>query len=176
MREIIERQADRLPRLAWVLTSDKNEIEDLCQEALAKLTSPAVLARFRLEGSLDGYLARVATREMVSYLRSQGKTWRQTSAVEALPEPARPEAPATQGAGIDEALRVAFRGLPARARLVVLLIAVEDMSYAGVAAMLDMEVGTVKSTYSRARGTLRAALDPPAGNLSGPSERQTPDG
>ena len=55
-------------------------------------------------------------------------------------------------------MRAALGGLPERARAVVLLVAVGDLSYAEVAAALDMEVGTVKSTYSRARSALRAQL------------------
>jgi RNA polymerase sigma factor (sigma-70 family) len=55
-------------------------------------------------------------------------------------------------------MRRALLGLPERARSVVLLVAVGDMGYAEVATVLGMEVGTVKSTYSRARSTLRAAL------------------
>ena len=55
-------------------------------------------------------------------------------------------------------MRPALLGLPERARAVVLLVAVGDLGYAEVARVLGMEVGTVKSTYSRARVTLRAAL------------------
>ena len=40
----------------------------------------------------------------------------------------------------------------------VLLVAVGDLSYIEVAHALDMEVGTVKSTYSRARSALRKSL------------------
>ena len=55
-------------------------------------------------------------------------------------------------------MRRALLVLPERARTVVLLVAVGDLSYAEVATALGMEVGTVKSTYSRARAQLRAEL------------------
>lgn len=165
LREIIESQADRMPRIARALTRDTNELEDLSQEALAKVSSPSVLLRYRGEGPLDGYLGRVATRAMVSYLRSQGKTWRNTLTVEALPEPAPRDDDGTPLADLDHDVRAAISRLPVRARLVLILIAIEDLSYRDVAETLEMEVGTVKSTYSRARFALRSQLRPQPGQV-----------
>ncbi len=158
LREIIESQADRMPRIARALTRNTNELEDLAQEALAKISSPSVLRRYRGDGPLDGYLGRVATWAMVSYLRSQGKTWRNTLMVESLPEPPPHDDDGTPLRDLDDEVRAAIGRLPVRARLVLILIAVEDLSYKDVAETLEMEVGTVKSTYSRARFALRSQL------------------
>jgi DNA-directed RNA polymerase specialized sigma24 family protein len=55
-------------------------------------------------------------------------------------------------------MRAALAELPQRARLVVLLIAVGDLSLADTATTLGLEVGTVKSIYSRVRSQLRRSL------------------
>jgi len=53
----------------------------------------------------------------------------------------------------------ALERLPAAHREVLLLIALEEMSYREVAEIIGVPVGTVMSRLSRARGSLRAMLD-----------------
>ncbi|VVE77201.1 RNA polymerase sigma factor [Pandoraea sputorum] len=72
---------------------------------------------------------------------------------------------------LDEALR----HLPDEQRAIVLLVGLEDMSYADVAATLRVPIGTVMSRLSRARQRLRdlmAGGTPPAQSVqTGPSAR-----
>ena len=49
--------------------------------------------------------------------------------------------------------------LPELHREVILLVALEDMSYREVAEIIGVPVGTVMSRLSRARSALRAMLD-----------------
>lgn len=56
-------------------------------------------------------------------------------------------------------LQSALRGLPPDHREVLLLVGVEQLSYAEAAALLGIPIGTVMSRLSRARVALRAALD-----------------
>lgn len=56
-------------------------------------------------------------------------------------------------------LQAALRGLPPDHREVLLLVGVEQLSYAEAAALLGIPIGTVMSRLSRARVALRAALD-----------------
>jgi RNA polymerase sigma-70 factor (ECF subfamily) len=55
-------------------------------------------------------------------------------------------------------LDCALQQLPAEEREVLLLVGLEEMSYAEVAKTLDVPVGTVMSRLSRARGRLRVLL------------------
>jgi RNA polymerase sigma-70 factor (ECF subfamily) len=49
--------------------------------------------------------------------------------------------------------------LPEEQRAVLLLVAVEDLSYADAAAVLNVPVGTVMSRLSRARDRLQQEMD-----------------
>ncbi|MNL40587.1 ECF RNA polymerase sigma factor SigR [compost metagenome] len=49
--------------------------------------------------------------------------------------------------------------LPADQRAVLLLVAMEDMSYEDTARILDIPIGTVMSRLSRARTRLRALME-----------------
>jgi len=53
----------------------------------------------------------------------------------------------------------ALDALPPEQRSVVLLVSVEDVSYAEAARMLDIPIGTVMSRVSRGRERLQRALD-----------------
>lgn len=56
-------------------------------------------------------------------------------------------------------LKAALARLPAEQREVLLLVAVEGMSYAEVARALDVALGTVMSRLSRGRERLRELMD-----------------
>ena len=143
---------------AWNLAGGGQDPQDLVQEALLKITTRGVLERYRGDGPLDAYLLAVGVRAMISASR-RTRLARERSFATGEPEQhaggrADPAPP-----GLSGGMRRALLGLPERARAVVLLVAVGDLGYAEVARVLGMEVGTVKSTYSRARATLRAALN-----------------
>ena len=55
--------------------------------------------------------------------------------------------------------------LPEEQRAVLLLVAVEDLSYAEAARVLDIPVGTVMSRLSRAREKLQQELERPADQI-----------
>lgn len=70
---------------------------------------------------------------------------------------ASPEDTVTDRA-LDEDLSTALAGLDETFRIVLLLIDVDDLSYAEVADLLDIPVGTVMSRLSRARDRVRTQL------------------
>jgi RNA polymerase sigma-70 factor (ECF subfamily) len=55
--------------------------------------------------------------------------------------------------------------LPGEQRSIILLVSLEDMSYAQVAAVLGIPIGTVMSRLSRARERLRQILEHPGGSI-----------
>ncbi|HUX81661.1 MAG TPA: RNA polymerase sigma factor [Halothiobacillus sp.] len=77
-------------------------------------------------------------------------------------------------------LQDALRHLPREQRTVVLLVAVEQLSYQDVARSLDIPLGTVMSRLSRGRARLRELMDDcpqtsgqTSGPISGPISGQT---
>ncbi len=55
-------------------------------------------------------------------------------------------------------LQVAMQELPESMRTILLMVAVDELSYEAAAALLTVPVGTVRSRLSRARTALRAKL------------------
>jgi RNA polymerase sigma-70 factor (ECF subfamily) len=157
LRELLGRLTPRLRAAAWNLGGAGHDPQDLVQEALLRITSTDVLGRYRGEGPLDGYLLAVGVRAMISAAR-RTRTERERSFLTDEPEHHAAGRDDPDPAGLSADMRRALLVLPERARSVVLLVAVGDLGYAEVATALGMEVGTVKSTYSRARASLRAAL------------------
>jgi RNA polymerase sigma-70 factor, ECF subfamily len=158
LRALLTRLAGRLRTVAWSIARDHHEAEDLCQEALLKICQPAVLRGYRGDGPLDAYLRRVAVREMISSRRTRAvQSWNRIVLAEELPEPgdmgAVPGAPQ-----LAPDLRAAMDALPERAREVVVLIVLGELSYEETSQATGLKLGTVRSTYFRARAQLADAL------------------
>jgi RNA polymerase sigma-70 factor, ECF subfamily len=99
-------------------------------------------------------------RRAISHRRideSRKRRLRPLIRLEAVPEPQ------AEGRDADpilnERLRRLVEGLPANARMVVLLRYQEDLDPTEIAGMLDMPISTVKSHLHRSLTVLRAKLD-----------------
>lgn len=140
-------------RLAYVLTGDAAEAEDVVAEAFARM-----YPHFAKGGIEDpgAYLRRTVVNVVRGRFRRLG-TRRRFEARARLVEP-------SVGSGDDriverDALHAALASLAPRQRAAVVLRVVEDLSEAETAAMLGISVGTVKAYVSRGLERLRAVLD-----------------
>ena len=141
----------RLRRYARALVSDRARADDLVQDTLERAWNKFHL--WRPGSDLRAWLFTVMHNVHVNQVRA--------SRDHAVLDDEGPEmAVATvQGASLEiRDLERALAVLPPEQREVLLLIALEDMSYAEVAAMLDIPIGTVMSRLSRAREKLRALM------------------
>lgn len=141
----------RLRRYARALVSDRARADDLVQDTLERAWNKFHL--WRPGSDLRAWLFTVMHNVHVNQVRA--------SRDHAMLDDEGPEmaVAAVQGASLEiRDLERALAVLSPEQREVLLLIALEDMSYAEVAAMLDIPIGTVMSRLSRAREKLRALM------------------
>src|SRR5262249_43960882 len=142
--------------------------QDLVQDALVRGYEAFVQGRFR-EGSNDrAWLFRILTNGFINESRRRARgaainLETLTAGGDVAPESlqARPEDQpelALMASLLEEPLERALAALSDEARLVVLLVDVEQLSYQEAAQALGVPVGTVRSRLSRARLQLHERL------------------
>lgn len=145
-----------LRRYARALTGDAWAADDLVQDTLERACSRW---RLWLAGSdLRAWLFTVMHNLFVSQYRSRSKE-SLLAVSDALPDEVQ-GAVATPDLRMD--LQRCLMRLPDEQREVLLLVTLEDLSYADVARITGTQVGTVMSRLSRARERLRTLMDAPA--------------
>jgi RNA polymerase sigma factor (sigma-70 family) len=145
----------RLRRYARALTGDRHAADDLVQDTLERgWTKLSLFSRLDRGGRLDRWLLAIMHNVFVNQYRSR------PPAAEPLDELyAEPAARPTQEDGLAVSdLQRALGGLPAEQREVLLLVALEEYSYAEAADIVGVPVGTVMSRLARARDKLHAQL------------------
>ena len=156
--EIVELHSDRVYRLAYRLTGDRHDAEDLTQEVFVRVFRS--LSSYT-PGTFEGWLHRITTNLFLDQARrkqrirfdalSDERAERLTSTA---PTPDAAYADRTFDADIERALAT----LPPDFRAAVVLCDVEGLSYEEIAKILDAKLGTVRSRIHRGRSMLRAAL------------------
>lgn len=146
-RAYVAARSTALLRTAYLLTGNRPDAEDLLQTALAK--TYLAWDRIREREALDGYVRRVMVNTQTSFWRRR----RPEIAYDEVPDVGSPDR--TGESDLHDALWTALAGLPARQRAMVVLRYYEDLSEAETASVLNVSVGTVKSTTSRALIKLR---------------------
>ena len=167
-RVIMQRNNQRLYRVARSVVRDDSEAEDVVQQAYVNAFDS--LGKFRGDSSLSTWLTRITLNEALGRLRRQ----RPMVDLEVLDvEPAGsskivafPLMPATSDPERDAAQRQirhlierAIDDLPENFRVVFVMRDVEDMSIEETAGFLGLPPATVKTRLHRARRQLRRALD-----------------
>jgi len=143
----------RLRRYARSLLGDRAAADDLVQDTLERAWSQ--LAQWRAGSSLRPWLLSIMHNLRVDQLRRPGLSISPVEDAD-LEVPTR----ATQTDRLEvRDLAHALSRLPEEQREVVLLVALEDMSYREVASTLGIPTGTVMSRLARGREGLRRIMD-----------------
>lgn len=156
--EIVEQHSDRVYRLAYRLTGNRADAEDLTQEVFVRV--------FRsldtyTPGTFEGWLHRITTNLFLDGARrkqrirfdalSEERAARLTSASPA------PEV-AYDARTFDDDIERALAALPPDFRAAVVLCDIEGLTYEEVASVMGAKMGTVRSRIHRGRALLRQAL------------------
>ncbi|WP_082524608.1 RNA polymerase sigma factor [Pseudorhodoferax sp. Leaf274] len=145
-----------LRRYARALLADRDRADDLVQDTLERAC--ARLALWRRQGEVRAWLFGIMHNQFVDRLRAQ-RSRPEDSAGDALPE--QPQRPLQTDALELRDLERILQRLPPEQREVLLLVAVEEMSYLEVAGAVGVPLGTVMSRLSRARARLQEELQGP---------------
>jgi RNA polymerase sigma-70 factor, ECF subfamily len=153
--ELVRRYLGRAYGLALRLVGNRHDAEDAAQEAM--LRAMRFLSSYRLEGTFDRWILKVASNTCLDMLRKKrnlrvhGMSAEQ-EAVLAAAEPDPSKALAAERLALVDKLLVR---LPEQQRTVFVLFHHEKRSLRDVALILDVPEGTVRSSLHRARGKLR---------------------
>jgi RNA polymerase sigma-70 factor (ECF subfamily) len=148
----IEACIPALRRYAWSLLRNREDADDLVHDCLVRALDK--LHTRRDDADVRAWLFTILHNLFISQQRRR-RTRAGTIALEPEHDGAAP-VPATQ----DDRLLwrdmlIALERLPEEQRSVVLLVSVEDLSYAETAAVLGIPIGTVMSRLARGREKLR---------------------
>jgi len=158
--EIVRRYQRAVYRVAYALTRNESDADDLAQEAFVRAFR--ALGRFRAGEPLYPWLSRIVTNLAFSLFRRRKR--RPETSLEPLVE-----AGMQWGTDDDPADKVAerervqhmqesFAELKPEHQAVLALRVIEDRSYDEIAKTLGVPIGTVMSRLSRARTELKQRL------------------
>lgn len=142
-----------LRRYARLLTGDRSRAEDLVHDTLERAHAKGALQREG--GSPRAWLFTVMHNLHLNQLRDH----RREQALDEADDAPGDDPTAGWNHRLD--LQQALAQLGPDARAVLLLVVVEEYSYAEAARILAVPVGTVMSRLHRARERLREAMSPP---------------
>jgi RNA polymerase sigma-70 factor (ECF subfamily) len=143
----------RLRRYARALLGDRAAADDLVQDTLERAWSR--WSTWRAGTDLRAWLFSIMHNLRVDQLRRPGLSTRAIEEEDAEVSVRPTQTDELELLDVDSALRQ----LPDEQREVLLLVALEGMSYEGIAAMLGIPLGTVMSRLSRGRERLRSIMD-----------------
>ncbi len=163
-----------LLRVARTLTASTAEAEDLVQETV-----------IRAWQALDRFDGRHPRAWLLTILRNTNKNMHRRRRPEVLAEPAdhaqaRPAFGPTVSSGpeeqhldrvLDDDLDRAVQALAPQFRTVLVLVDLDDLSYAETARVLGVPIGTVMSRLSRARQRVRDHLLAHSSHLTSGGQR-----
>ncbi len=155
--ELVREHADRVYRLAYRLSGNAQDAEDLTQDTFIRVFR--ALSNYQA-GTFEGWLHRITTNLFLDMVRRRNRI-----RMEALPEdysrvPSNTPDPEQiyQDARLDPTLQRALDSLAPDFRAAVVLCDIEGLSYEEIGTTLGVKLGTVRSRIHRGRQAIREYL------------------
>ena len=156
--EIVTQHSPRVYRLAYRLTGNPHDAEDLTQEVFVRVFRS--LSSYT-PGTFEGWLHRITTNVFLDKMRRK-----QRIRFDALPEDAAGRMASREpgpeqtyhDTHFDDDVQRALDALPDDFRTAVVLCDVQGLSYKEIADIMECPVGTVMSRLFRGRKLLAASL------------------
>ncbi|MCZ2527943.1 RNA polymerase sigma factor SigE [Streptomyces sp. NPDC059506] len=156
--EIVSTHSARVYRLAYRLTGNQHDAEDLTQEVFVRVFRS--LSTYT-PGTFEGWLHRITTNLFLDMVRRRQRIRFDALADDAAERlPSREPSPAQHFSDthFDADVQQALDTLQPEFRAAVVLCDIEGLSYEEIAATLGVKLGTVRSRIHRGRSHLRKAL------------------
>ena len=159
--ELIRQYEKKVYTLCFRMCGNSEDAEEAAQDAFLALWRG--IDRFRQESSLSTWIYRLATNACIDTLRRRKKQSGSVSlddeelfvdAVDTSPQPQE----TVEHRETQKLLQEGLSALPEEYRKVLILRAIEGLSYTEIAESASIELGTVKSRISRGRSLLRNFL------------------
>lgn len=157
--EVVREHSSRVYRLAYRLTGNSHDAEDLTQEVFVRVfrSLPTYTP-----GTFEGWLHRITTNLFLDITRRRQRIrfeglGEETAARLKGAEPTPSQA--FDDRHFDHDIAAALADLPPEYRAAVVLCDIEGLTYEEIADALGVKLGTVRSRIHRGRAQLRAALE-----------------
>lgn len=158
LRCIYEKYKNDLVTLAAALLTDVSSAEDVVHDVFVRFLKSS--GRFRLTGSLKGYLATCVANNARNRNRTKQKraSYGLSDADEVSPNSNSPDAAAIFGEELRQ-LGSALAQLPYEQREVLLMRSYSDLKFRTIASSLGVSINTAQGRYRYALHKLRSMLD-----------------
>ena len=150
----LEAERGRLYRMAYAWSHNSDVADDVVQEAMIKALNS--VDKIKNIEALDGWLFRILSNCFIDFCRRQRDEVDLNDTI--LVAQDTPETVHRQNEML-AAVRSAITKLPFKHRQVLTLIDIENFSYAEVAEIIDVPLGTIMSRLNRARQSLKQILN-----------------
>jgi RNA polymerase sigma factor (sigma-70 family) len=157
--EVVRGYSARVYRLAYRLTGNSHDAEDLTQEVFVRVFRS--LSGYT-PGTFEGWLHRITTNLFLDMARRRQRIRFEGLGEETaarLGDTGPSPAEAFDDRHLDSDIQAALKALAPEYRAAVILCDIEGLSYEEIADTLGIKLGTVRSRIHRGRAQLRAALE-----------------
>lgn len=155
--QIVREHSARVYRLAYRLSGNQHDAEDLTQETFIRVFRS--LASYK-PGTFEGWMHRITTNLFLDMVRRRQRIRfdHLSDEAERLPGTHADPVISYDHNNVDADVQAALADLPPDFRAAVVLCDIEGLSYEEIAATLGIKLGTVRSRIHRGRLQLREAL------------------